>query len=342
MSQRLRLRDWPRLSPRRLSRLAGVVGVATLVALAACGGRGDDAVADGPATADAGATDAGTDDGDVARGRARSNRDDDFAVALPRDAGSATRIVSLSPALTEIIYALGEGERLVGRTSWDDRPAAVRAVTDVGPGIRPNVEAVLATRPTLVLLYASPDNRAAAAALERAGVRVVALRTVTIGDFRRSARVLGQILDAAPAATTLVDSVSATLDAVRAALRDVPRPRVVWPSWDAPVMVVGNGSYEAELLDIAGATNIFADRAEPVATVTVEEIAARDPDLVLAGPDRIARLRESPPWRAVRAARDGRFVVLDTSVIGRPGVAIGMSAVALARALHPDRADRLP
>jgi ABC-type Fe3+-hydroxamate transport system substrate-binding protein len=276
------------------------------------------------------------------RADARSLTHDDFDAALPADAGSAARVVSLSPALTEILYAIGQGARLVGRTSWDDRPAAVRAVTDVGPGIRPNVEAVLATRPTLVLLYASPDNRAAAAALERAGARVVALRTVTIADFRRSARVLGQILGAAPEARILVDSVSATLETVRAALRDVPRPRVVWPSWDAPVMVVGNGSYEAELLDIAGATNLFADRAEPVATVTVEEIAARDPDLVLAGPDRITRLRESAPWRAVRAVRDGRLVVLDTSVIGRPGVAIGMSAVALARALHPERADRLP
>jgi iron complex transport system substrate-binding protein len=323
-----------------MARVLRNAGLAVLLGLPACAGRGDVADTGTPAATDASVPDAAA--ARDARGNARSLTHDDFDVPLPPDAGSAGRVVSLSPALTEIIYAIGQGARLVGRTTWDDRPAAVRAVTDVGPGIRPNVEAVLATRPTLVLLYASPDNRAAAAALERAGVRVVALRTVTIADFRRSARVLGQILDGARDARVLVDSVAATLDAVRAALQDVARPRVVWPSWDAPVMVVGDGSYEAELLDIAGATNLFADRPEPVATVTVEEIAARDPDLVLAGPDRIARLRESPPWRAVRAARDGRFVVLDTAVIGRPGVAIGMSAVALARALHPERADRLP
>lgn len=267
---------------------------------------------------------------------------DDFGAPMPSDAQYAERVVSLSPALTEIAFAIGRGARLVGRTSWDDRPAAVRAVADVGPGIRPNVEAVLATQPTLVLLYASPDNRAAAEALARVGVRVVALRTVTIADFRRSAQVLGRVLGSDREATVLVDSIDATLNAVRAAVRDVRRPRVVWPSWDAPVMVVGNGSYEAELLDIAGATNVFADRAEPVATVTLEEIAARDPDLLLAGPDRVKRLRESTPWQAVRAVRDQRLVVLDTAVIGRPGVAIGMSAVALARALHPDRASALP
>jgi iron complex transport system substrate-binding protein len=280
---------------------------------------------------------------DVARSdTARAVALDDFGAPIPSDAQFAERVVSLSPALTEVAFAIGAGARLVGRTSWDDRPAAARAVTDVGPGMRPNVEAVLATRPTLVLLYASPDNRAAADALARAGVRVIALRTVTIADFRRSAHVLGRVLGSERDASVLVDSIDATLNAVREAVRDVRRPRVVWPSWDAPVMVVGNGSYEAELLDIAGATNVFADRAEPVATVTLEEIAARNPDLLLAGPDRVKRLRESTPWQAVRAVRDGRLVVLDTAVIGRPGVAIGMSAVALARALHPDRASALP
>jgi ABC-type Fe3+-hydroxamate transport system substrate-binding protein len=311
--------------------------IACAVALAAIGACAS--AADDPAVSRDG-IDASADSGRVDTTRPVAL--DDFGAPIPTDAQFAERVVSLSPALTEIAFAIGQGARLVGRTSWDDRPAAVRAVTDVGPGMRPNVEAVLATRPSLVLLYASPDNRAAADALARVGVRVVALRTVTIADFRRSAQVLGRILGGTPEATALVDSIDGTLQRVRDAVRGVARPRVVWPSWDAPVMVVGNGSYEAELLDIAGATNVFADRVEPVATVTLEEIAARDPDLLLAGPDRVNRLRESTPWRAVRAVRDGRLVVLDTAVIGRPGVAIGMSAVALARALHPDRASALP
>jgi ABC-type Fe3+-hydroxamate transport system substrate-binding protein len=267
---------------------------------------------------------------------------DDFGQPLPADSAFAARVVSLNPAFTEIAFAIGAGDRLVGRTAWDDRPAAALAVTDVGAGIRPNVEAVLATKPTLVLLYATAENRAAADALARAGVRTLALRTVTIADFRRASRVLGVALGAASQATALVDSIDVTLGAVREAVRDVTRPRVVWPSWDAPVMVVGNASYEAELLELAGAEKVFADREEPVATVTVEEIARRDPSLLLAGPDRATRLRESATWRAVPAVRDGRIVVLDTAVIGRPGVTIGMAAVSIARALHPDRADRLP
>jgi iron complex transport system substrate-binding protein len=267
---------------------------------------------------------------------------DDFGAPLPVDASHAARVVSLNPAFTEIVFAIGAGERLVGRTTWDNRPASALAVPDVGAGLRPNVEAVLATKPTLVLLYATAENRGAADALERAGVRTLALRTVTIADFRRATRALGAALGAAPEATALIDSIDTTLAAVGQAVAGVVRPRVVWTSWESPVMVVGEGSYEAELLALAGADNVFADRPEPVATVTVEEIARRDPSVVVAGPERLQRLRESPTWRAVAAVREGRLLVLDTAVIGRPGVAIGMAAVSIARALHPERADRLP
>ncbi len=269
-------------------------------------------------------------------------RIDDFDQKTPDNAQFATRVVSLNPAFTEIVFAIGAGAQLVGRTSWDNRPAQALDVTNVGAGIRPNVEAVLATRPTLVLLYATAENRAAAEAFSRAGVRTIALRTITIADFKRASHIIGVALGQTASATALVDSISTTLTAVRTAVADAPRPRVVWPSWESPVLVVGNASYEAELLDIAGAENVFEDRSESVAGVTIEEIARRDPELVLAGPERIARLRASAPWRAVRAVRDGQVLVLDSNVVGRPGVTIGMAAVSLARLLHPDRVDRLP
>lgn len=261
---------------------------------------------------------------------------DDFAQPLPRDASDAARVVSLNPTFTEIVFAIGAGDRLVGRTQWDTRPAAALKVTNVGAGIRPNVEAVLATRPSLVLLYASADNRAAATALRRAGVRTLALRTVTIADFERATHALGVALGEQQAATVLVDSIAATLQSVRKAVRGRRRPRVVWPSWEAPVLVVANASYEAELLEIAGAENIFADRNESVAGVTLEEVAKRDPELLLASPERVLRLANSPTWRVVRAVREGRMIPLDTIVVGRPGVTIGMAAVSIARALHPD------
>jgi len=102
---------------------------------------------------------------------------DDFGA--PVHAGSVqspSRIVSLNPTTTEILFALGAGARLVGRTHWDVWPDSARLVPDVGDGLRPNVEAVLARHPQLVVLYASADNRSAARRLRSAGVDVLALK----------------------------------------------------------------------------------------------------------------------------------------------------------------------
>ena len=91
---------------------------------------------------------------------------DDFGDTV-RLAHPATRVVSLNPVTTELIFALGAGDRLVGRTHWDLYPPAAAKVPDVGDGMQPNVEAVLGQRPDLVLLYASPSNRAAASPVWR-------------------------------------------------------------------------------------------------------------------------------------------------------------------------------
>ncbi|MBK6305417.1 MAG: ABC transporter substrate-binding protein [Gemmatimonadetes bacterium] len=115
---------------------------------------------------------------------------DDYGVAVVP--GAAQRIVSLNPTTTEILFALGVGDRIVGRSRWDQWPEAARRVPALGDAIRPSVEQVLAARPDLVLLYASGDNRAAAAALGGAGITVVALRVDRIADFERCVRVLGR------------------------------------------------------------------------------------------------------------------------------------------------------
>ena len=100
---------------------------------------------------------------------------DDFGDTL--SAGTAPRrIVSLNPSTTELLFAIGAGNRLVGRTTYDLWPVAARSVPDLGPGLRPNVEAVLAVHPDLVVLYASDDNRDAARRLRAAGVATAAFR----------------------------------------------------------------------------------------------------------------------------------------------------------------------
>lgn len=267
---------------------------------------------------------------------------DDFGVPLPTDARFAARVVSLNPAATEALFAIGADTLLVGRSRWDQYPQEVVRIPALGDGIRPAVEAILAAKPTLVILYATAENRSAADALNRAGVRTLTLRVDRIAQFHAQLRALGVAVGAEPRARVVSDSVQRTLDRVRAVTVGVTRPTVIWPVWTTPPMVIGGGSYMDELLEIAGARNVFHDAAQPSPTVSLEEILARAPQFVVTSAKQAGELGNDNTWQALPAVRDRRFVTHDPAVTGRPSVVLGMAAVQLARALHPALADSLP
>ncbi|HEX7941783.1 MAG TPA: helical backbone metal receptor, partial [Gemmatimonadaceae bacterium] len=236
---------------------------------------------------------------------------------------------------TELLFAIGAGDKLVGRTTYDMWPAAARAVPDLGPGLRPNVEAVLAVHPDLVVLYASDDNREAARRLRAAGVPTAAFRVDRIADFERVTRALGVLTGDATAARVTVDSVRRTLDHVRTATAPLPHPTVFWPLYDQPLLATGSGSYLNELIDIAGGRNIYGFMKEPSPRVTFEDLMRRDPDVVLTSPESRARYLADPRWQALRALRDGHLLVVDTTLVLRPGPRLGEAARSIALLLHP-------
>lgn len=267
---------------------------------------------------------------------------DDFGFPLPNTPLEVSRVVSLNPTATEIIFAIGADSLLVGRSRWDEFPKGVERIQSVGDGIRPSVETVLSVQPTLVILYATADNRSAADALRRSGVTTVAFRVDRIDQFHALVMRLGMLLGTEGRARVVSDSVRATLARVSAAVAPLEkRPTVVWPLWESPPMVVGGGSYLDELLVIAGARNVFHDASEPSPTVNMEEIARRNPEFVMLTTERGKALRNSAAWKSVEAVRESRFLQVNSSLTGRPSVTLGMAAVHLARLLHPEIADSL-
>lgn len=260
---------------------------------------------------------------------------DDFGDTLVLRA-PPRRIASLNPATTELLFAIGAGSRLVGRTTWDRWPEAALAVPDLGPGLRPNVEAVLAARPDLVLLYASDDNRDTARRLRAAGVATVAYRVDRIADFRRVTLALGALTGDTIAARITVDSVDASIARVRAATASLPKPSVFWPLYDQPLLATGGGSFLNELIDIAGGRNVYGSLPEPSPRITVEDLLRKDPEAILISPDSRARYLADPRWRALRAVREGRLLAVDTTLVFRPGPRLGEAARSVARLLHPD------
>ena len=260
---------------------------------------------------------------------------DDYADTITVPAVPSARIVSLNPATTEILFALGAGPRLVGRTHWDLWPDAARAVPDLGDGIDPNVEAVLSARPDVVVLYAGAANRTTAARLRATGVRTVALKIDRIADFARAVTLLGIVAGDTTRAAAVRDSVARTLARVRAATRGRPRVTVFWHVWDAPLITIGRGSYLSELVEIAGGRNVYDSLPAPSPQVSIEDLMRRNPDVILAGPVGARRIAQDARWRALGAVRNGRVLVVDTNLVGRPSVRLGEAAASLARLLQP-------
>lgn len=245
--------------------------------------------------------------------------------------GQSQRIVSLLPSFTEILFTIGAGDRVVGRTAWCDYPAAARAVPSVGDGMPPNVEAVAARQPDVVVLYNSGPNVTAAKQLERLGIRAVLLDLNRLEDLGPAARTLGRLTRGGGGQEAVADSLAAAMDSLAARPLPAASTSIVFVVWDNPPIVIGRGSYLHQLAALAGARNVFDDIAAPSAQVSLETIAARNPAWVAVlsdsgAPPAFAARRE---WRTVQAVRDGRFLLLPGSLFGRPGPRSGEAVKAL-------------
>jgi iron complex transport system substrate-binding protein len=259
-------------------------------------------------------------------------------------AGPPERVVSLAPSLTEAIYALGAGDRLVGACAQCDHPDAAKALPRVGGYLAPSVELVLAARPDLVVVVPSPGNREAVRAVERAGVRVLVLHDRTLADLRAGIRALADALATAEAGERLVAEVDAGLAAVRARVGARPRRRVLLVVGHRPLIVAGGATLQDELLTIAGGTNVAADAGTAWPPFSVEMVVARAPDVILdaamgseAGGQTLFR-----DLAGVPAVEQGRIVPLDPDVIFRAGPRVPEAAAVLAAAIHPELGPAVP
>ena len=232
-------------------------------------------------------------------------------------AAPARRIVSLVPATTELLFAIGAGDAVVGRTNWCDYPDAALAVPSVGDGVGPNLELVVGRRPDLVLLYASANRESVAEHLGRLGIPAMSLDTDQLADVPRLARLLGLVT----AREFTADSVARTFERE---LAEAQAPAGTVRSafllvWDQPPMTVGRGSFLTELMARAGLRNVFDDVAASSAVINIEGVVARDPDLILTLGTASPKIAGRPEWAVVPAVRDRRVVHAEGSEFSHPG-----------------------
>jgi iron complex transport system substrate-binding protein len=245
----------------------------------------------------------------------------------------ARRLVSLNPLITELVFAFGAGDRLVGRTESCDYPAAAARVPSVGGWLPPNMEAVAARSPDLVVLYQGPTTAAAAARLRKLGIAVLAFRTDHLADVSRVARLLGPVLGARRAADSLASSYDAALDRLRNAGAPRAGSTVALVTWDQPLMVLGGGSFVSEMVELAGARNVFDDVSSASVPVSLEAIVSRAPRIVATVATMSAELDRRPEWRAVPAVRAHHLLSLTDAALSHPTPRAPTAIAALRRQL---------
>lgn len=228
----------------------------------------------------------------------------------------ARRIVSLQPTTTELLFSIGAGDRVVGRTAWCDAPAEARDVPSLGDGLAPNLEAIAAATPDLVLLYPSALNRVAASRLADLGIPTLQLRTDRLADVPRLARLLGRATGRAAAADSIAARFERDLDAARVA--PASPPSVFLLVWDEPLTTVGPSSFLSELVVLAGGRNAFADLGTVSGPVSLEAVAARDPDLILVPSESARPFTPRAAWLVIRAVRAGQVLQVTGTEYLRP------------------------
>jgi len=248
------------------------------------------------------------------------------------------RIVSLVPSHTETVCALGACERLVGRDTWSDFPAAVATLQDLGSAFAPDLEAIVALRPDLVLV---DEYSGAAEALAPLGLVVYAGTPQRLDELFVTIDRLGRLLGAPTEAALLAGRLQGELDGVAAVVAGLVGPSVFYEVDPSPYSV-GPASFIGTLIDMAGGRNVVPEGLGDFPLIDPEFVVAADPQVIVLadapyGVD-AAAVAARPGWGAIAAVREGRVVELSqeqSDVMSRAGPRVGEALLLLVGILHP-------
>ncbi len=255
-------------------------------------------------------------------------------------AAEPQRIISLVPSVTEIIYALGGQERLVGVTDFCDWPPEARTKPRVGGMLAPNLEAIVWLRPDLVVATREGNRQETFVQLARLGIPVFTVNPHRLSDVMAAIAQLGELTGRRASVAPLVEGLGRRVETVQNAVRPYRRPKVLYVLWPEPLIVPGRDGLVTELIDLAGGWSVTAGEPDSYPRFSLEAVAARAPEvIILARHGADGTPLSKAPWErltSLPAVRAGRIHSVDGSLLHRYGPRVVDGLEMLARVIHPE------
>ncbi|MBN1573773.1 MAG: cobalamin-binding protein [Deltaproteobacteria bacterium] len=251
------------------------------------------------------------------------------------------RIVSLAPNITEILFAVGAGSKVVGVSEFSDYPEAARSLPKVGTYIKPNLERIVELSPDLVIATADGEKEKEIAKLQTLGIPVYVINPTDISGIIETVREIGTLVSKGKEAERLARGMERRIDEVRARVKGLKKVRVLLTFSVEPIITMSSGTFQDDLINIAGGVNIAAGERVRYPQFSMEEIIVRAPEVIVIttmSPGDVDK-REVKIWSrfgAIPAVAKGRIYTIDSDIVDRPSPRIVDGLYELTRLLHPE------
>jgi len=248
-------------------------------------------------------------------------------------------VVTIGPSATEVLFAIGVGDRIVATDDFSNYPAAAADLPKVG-GLEPDLERITELDPDLVIALNNPEM---VQSMEKLGFTVYVKDPQTFSAVADTMRTFGQIFSVADQANKAADDLQTEIDAVSSKVSDIPeeqRLKVFYEVWGDPLMTAGPGSFISDVITLAGGINIGDMATDPWPTFSLEQIVVQDPDVI------VTTFRETydalmagerETWNSIKAVKDGQILLLDQDIMSRPSPRLVEALKQIAEFLYPDR-----
>jgi iron complex transport system substrate-binding protein len=265
------------------------------------------------------------------------------AVTLSDDSGRTltlpsppTRIISLAPGATEMLFAAGAGQHVIATVQYSDEPAAAKQVPRIGDVVAIDMERLVALRPEVVVVWPGGGNPAQIEEIGRMGIPLYRQQVNALADLPGSLRRLGALAGTGAVAEQAARNIEARLATLSHMYEGGRHPSVLLQVWNHPVYTVGGTHVISDALRLCGARNIFGDLRDFGPAVDVEAVVARNPDIIVAaappgtGPEWLADWRR---FATLRAVRKGNLITFEDQRLTRLGPSVVSATEALCKVL---------